>query len=111
MPALLHYKLQLTNAGGESIPGSCESTFSGECSIEDATHISMLDPVSILGVVAAASQLIKQNGKMVLFFSELYWKVQDTPDLIRKQKIHIEQLILLSRLIKKTHLFRQRQSP
>jgi hypothetical protein len=60
----------------------------------------MLDPVSILGAVAAASQLIEQSGKMVLFFSELYWKVQDTPDLIRKQKIHIEQLILLSQLIK-----------
>jgi hypothetical protein len=61
----------------------------------------MLDPVSILSVVAAASQLIEQSGKLVLFFSELYWKVEDTPDLIRKQKIHIEQLILLS----------QRQSP
>jgi hypothetical protein len=60
----------------------------------------MLDPVSILSVVAAASQLIEQSGKLVLFFSELYWKVEDTPDLIRKQKIHIEQLILLSGLVK-----------
>jgi hypothetical protein len=74
--------------------------WSPRCSIGDAAHISMLDPVSILGVVAAASQLIEQSDKMVLFFSELYWKVQDTPNLIRKQKIHIEQLILLSQLIK-----------
>jgi hypothetical protein len=99
-PALLHYKFQLTNVGEESIPGSCESIFLCKCTVGDATHISMLDPVSILGAMAAASQLIEQSGKMVLFFSELYWKVQDTPDLIRKQKIHIEQLILLSQLIK-----------
>jgi hypothetical protein len=50
--------------------------------------------------VAAASQLIEQSSKIVILFSELYWKIQDTPDLIRKQKIHIEQLILLSRLVK-----------
>lgn len=59
-----------------------------------------MDPVSILGAGAAAAQVIEQTGKLVIFFIELYGKAQDSPELIRKQRTHIEQLMILSRLVK-----------
>ena len=63
-------------------------------------HSRMSDPISILGAVAAASQVIEQAGKLAVFFNELYGKVQDAPELVRKQSTHIEQLMILSRLVK-----------
>jgi hypothetical protein len=60
------------------------------------------DPLSILGAVAAASQLAQQALEIIMFFSDLYAKVQDAGESIRTRKMHIEQLIDISKLIAKT---------
>ena len=62
----------------------------------------MADPLSILGAIAAASQLAQQASEIVKFFSDLYAKIQDAGELIRTRMLHIEQLIDISRLIAKT---------
>lgn len=59
----------------------------------------MADPVTILGAAAAASQLLQQGVQMTKFICELYSKVQDAPESIRKQAMQIEQLTDLARLI------------
>jgi hypothetical protein len=58
-----------------------------------------MDPLSVLGAVSAASQLIEMGLKLTLFLSELYSKTQDAPELVRKRTVQIEQLVDLSRLI------------
>jgi hypothetical protein len=54
----------------------------------------------VLGVVAAASQLTEQGLKIAIFISELYSKVRDAPESIRKQSLQIGQLIDIAMLIK-----------
>lgn len=55
--------------------------------------------LEVLGALAAASQLVEQGLKIALFLSELYKKVQDAPESIRKQAVQIEQLVDICRLI------------
>jgi hypothetical protein len=62
----------------------------------------MADPLSILGAIAAASQLAQQAFEIIKFFSDLYEKVQDAGESIRTRILHIEQLIDMSKLIAKT---------
>lgn len=59
----------------------------------------MADPVMIIGAAAAASQLLQQGVQMAKFICELYSKVQDAPESIRKQVMQIEQVTDLARLI------------
>lgn len=58
-----------------------------------------MDPVTVLGAVAAASQLVQQGIEITKFLSDLYSKVQEAPESVRKQLVHIEQLIDIARLI------------
>ena len=62
----------------------------------------MGDPLSILGAIAAASQLAQQASEIIKFFSALYSKIQDAGESIRTRMLHIEQLIDISKLIAKT---------
>jgi hypothetical protein len=62
----------------------------------------MADPLSILGAIAAASQLAEQAFKIAMFFSDLYTKIQDAGESIQMRMLHIEQLIDISKLIAKT---------
>ena len=62
----------------------------------------MADPLSILGAIAAASQLAQQASEIIKFFSDLYAKVQDADESIRTRMLHIKQLIDISKLIAKT---------
>src|SRR5437762_2170458 len=62
----------------------------------------MGDPLSILGAIAAASQLAQEASKITKFFSALYAKIQDAGESIRKRMLHIEQLIDISKLVAKT---------
>jgi hypothetical protein len=59
----------------------------------------MAEPLTILGAAAAASQLLQQGFQITKFICELYTKVQDAPESIRNQTMHIEQLIGLARVI------------
>jgi hypothetical protein len=58
-----------------------------------------MDPLTVLGAVAAATQLVEQGIKITQFLGELYSKVQDAPESVRKQLVHVEQLIDIARLI------------
>jgi hypothetical protein len=62
----------------------------------------MADPLSILGAIAAASQLAQQAFEIIMFFSDLYATAQDAGESIRTRMLHIEQLIDISKLIAKT---------
>jgi hypothetical protein len=62
----------------------------------------MADPLSILGAIAAASQLAQQAFEIIKFFDDLYAKIQDAGESIRTRMLHIEQLIDISKLIAKT---------
>jgi hypothetical protein len=62
----------------------------------------MADPLSVLGAIAAASQLAQQAFEIIKFFSDLYARVQDAGGSIRTRMLHIEQLIDISKLIAKT---------
>lgn len=55
--------------------------------------------VEVLGALAAASQLTEQGLKIVIFISDLYSKVRDAPESIRKQSVQVEQLINIAKLI------------
>jgi hypothetical protein len=55
--------------------------------------------VEVLGALAAASQLTEQCLNVAIFISDLYSKVRDAPESIRKQSVQIEQLIDIVRLI------------
>lgn len=56
--------------------------------------------VEVLGALAAASQLTKQSLKIAIIISDLYLKVRDAPESIRKQSVQVEQLIDIAKLIK-----------
>ena len=55
--------------------------------------------VEVLGALAAASQLAEQGLKIAIFISDLYSKVRDAPESIRKQSVQVEQLINIAKLI------------
>jgi len=59
----------------------------------------MADPQSILGAAAAAPQLLQQDSQVTIFICELYSKVQDAPESIRRQMMHVGQLTGLVRLV------------
>jgi len=56
--------------------------------------------VEVLGALAAASQLTEQSLKIAVIISDLYSKVRDAPESIRKQSVQVEQLIDIARRIK-----------
>jgi N-terminal domain on NACHT_NTPase and P-loop NTPases len=58
--------------------------------------------VEVLGALAAASQLAEQGLRIAVFISELYVKVRDAPESIRRQSIQIQQLIDIAKLIEHT---------
>ena len=58
----------------------------------------MADPLSILGAAAAAGQFVEQGINLTKFLWDLYSKMQDAPESVRKQIVQIEQLLGLSRL-------------
>jgi hypothetical protein len=55
--------------------------------------------VEVLGALAAASQLTEQGLKIAIFISDLYSKVRDAPESIRKRSVQVEQLINIAKLI------------
>ena len=58
-----------------------------------------MDPITVLGAVAAATQLVEQGISITKFFYSLYTAINETPAAIQKQVIQVEQIIDLSRLI------------
>jgi hypothetical protein len=69
-----------------------------------------MDPLSILGAVAAASQLFEQGLKITSFLYELYGKAKEAPESIQKQTVKVEQLIDLATLVKENPLSRRKLS-
>ena len=61
-----------------------------------------MDLVTALGTVGEASQLVDKAYKVVKFFTELYGKLKEAPELTRERVSHLEQLISISKLIAKT---------
>ena len=57
-----------------------------------------MDPLTILGGTAVASQLLQQGANITKFLWDLYSKMKDSPAANRRQTIQIEQLLDLSRL-------------
>jgi hypothetical protein len=58
-----------------------------------------MDPFSILGAAAAASQLFEQGLKITRFLYELYGKANEATESIQKQTVKVEQLIDLAILV------------
>jgi hypothetical protein len=58
-----------------------------------------MDPLAVLGAVAAATQLVEQGIKITQFLSKLYSKIQDAPESVRKHFVYVKQLIDIARLI------------
>jgi hypothetical protein len=56
--------------------------------------------VEVFGALAAASQLTEQGLKITIFIYDLYAKIRDAPESIRKQSVQVEQLIDIARLVK-----------
>ncbi|KAN0095792.1 hypothetical protein V8E51_016503 [Hyaloscypha variabilis] len=69
----------------------------------------MADPLTVLGAAAAAAQLAEQAYSLVRFFSSLYGKIKDAPELTRLRLAHVEQLQSVSDLIKKTKPLQTRE--
>ena len=59
----------------------------------------MAEALAALGAVAAASQLAEQSLKIINFVIDLYSKVRDAPESIRKQSDQLDQLIHIAKLI------------
>jgi hypothetical protein len=62
----------------------------------------MADPLTILGAAAAATQLAEQACSLLSFFSSLYGKIKEAPELTQARVSDIEQLRSVSNLIKNT---------
>ncbi|KAK4696133.1 hypothetical protein P7C71_g1739, partial [Lecanoromycetidae sp. Uapishka_2] len=58
--------------------------------------------LEVLGALAAASQLAEQGLKITTTIYDIYRKVRDAPESIRKQTVQVEQLIDIAKLIKGT---------
>ncbi|TGO67567.1 hypothetical protein BOTNAR_0039g00030 [Botryotinia narcissicola] len=64
-----------------------------------------MDPLSILGAIAASSQIAQQSYDAIKFLDDIKTKMQNGPKKIRGQIQHIEQFInLLALVIKNTSL-------
>ncbi|THV54036.1 hypothetical protein BGAL_0036g00170 [Botrytis galanthina] len=64
-----------------------------------------MDPLSILGAIAASSQIAQQSYDAIKFLNDIKTQMQNGPKKIRGQIQHIEQLInLLALVIKNTSL-------
>jgi hypothetical protein len=53
-------------------------------------------------ILAAASQLAEQGLKIISITSELYMKIRDAPESMRKNAVQIQQLVDIAGLIRKT---------
>ena len=62
-------------------------------------HASTMSGLEAVGAAAAAAQFIDQGTKIAIFISDLYSKIRDAPESIRKQSVQVEQLTDISRLI------------
>jgi hypothetical protein len=62
----------------------------------------MADPITILGAVAASSQVIQQAYNITKFFFEVYSEVKEAPALVLSRIRHVEQLIEVSKLVHQT---------
>jgi hypothetical protein len=62
----------------------------------------MVSGLEALGAVAAASQLAEQGLKIISMISELYIKIRDAPESMRKDALQIQQLVDIAGLIEKT---------
>lgn len=64
-----------------------------------------MDPLSILGAIAASSQIAQQSYDAIKFLNNIKTQMQNGPKKIRGQIQHIEQFInLLALVIKNTSL-------
>jgi hypothetical protein len=61
-----------------------------------------MDPLSALGAVAAASQLIEQGYSLIKFIKDVCSKANEDHVSSQRQLVQVEQLIKLADLIKKT---------
>jgi hypothetical protein len=59
-----------------------------------------MDPLSALGAVAAASQLIEQGHNLIKFIKDVCAKANEDAKSSQNKLVHIEQLIKLAGLIK-----------
>jgi len=59
----------------------------------------IMSGLEVVGALAAASQLVEQSLQIIIYISDLYKRVRDAPESIRKQSIQVEQLIDITRLI------------
>lgn len=58
-----------------------------------------MDPVSLLGAVAAASQLVAQGSEILVSIYKMYSKIKSAPEFVRNGSVQVEQLISISRLV------------
>lgn len=58
--------------------------------------------LEVLGALASASQLAEQGLKITATVYDIYRKVRDAPESIRKQTVQVEQLIDIAKLIEST---------
>lgn len=59
----------------------------------------MADPVTILGAMAAASQLAEEGLQITLFLCQLGSKIRGARDLTNRRVKQVEQLIIIARQI------------
>jgi hypothetical protein len=69
----------------------------------------MADPISILGAVAASSQLIDQGFKITKFILQVYSDIRHAPELVSGRFRQIEQLIGVSKLIQQMPALQSRE--
>ena len=63
----------------------------------------MASGLEALGTVAAASQLAEQGLKVISMISELYIKIRDAPESMRKDAVQLQQLVDIAELIKQSN--------
>jgi hypothetical protein len=59
-----------------------------------------MDPLSALGAVAAASQLVEQGYGLIKFIKDVCSKANEDPAASKRQLVPVEQLIKLAELVK-----------
>lgn len=62
----------------------------------------MADPLTLLGAIAASSQLIQQGYNIARFFLEAYSDIKMAPELVLNRLRQVGQVIGASRLIQQT---------
>ncbi|KAJ8063068.1 hypothetical protein OCU04_008310 [Sclerotinia nivalis] len=58
-----------------------------------------MDPLSILGAIAASSQIVQQSYDAIKFLNDIRTQMKEGPEKIRKQIQQIEQFITLLDLV------------